>query len=663
MNQTRQAEEKGFEWRFWQGLCPLQHTINAHAGEVLAVAYSPDKKRFVSGGVDKTVLISDAATGHDVARWKEDGEVHAAEFSPDGMHVAIGLGGNDRPGRAVIREVGTGLAVVTIPVSKAVWGVAFSHDGTRLATNGERIQLWDAASGAAKEDYGPGGPAVTFAPDDSRLCFSRWCETGKPADVDVLNLKEGTAEFALTAPGSTGQVRAVAWSSDGARIVTAGDDHMARLWDASSGQLIRSFAGHTDALVSAGFSPDNKRLVTSSLDDEARVWDMDSPDTGRRPNIQAGGTPGAPPSSSPGGPPNGRPPNGPPPNRFPPRNPRNFARENRILFKHARHAAFSSDGRHIVTGSYSGMVRIWSALPPASYLVLEGPPVVSLDHVGAVAFSPDNRQIASAIDSPIATLWDATAGTRRRDLRGHSGDVSSLAFFPDSSHVVSGGWDGIVRVWETGYTRRSFTLQGHKGNVNCVAVSSNGRKIVTAGEDRTGIVWDARTQKRLCTLNLGASVAHGIAFSPDCAKIVVAQNDNAMSGKITLWDANTGQILRTIATVPARVLAVRFSPDGTHILAGVDDKTARIWDVVTGKLLLTLSGHSSGVNSVAFSSDGRRIATGSFDTTAKLWDARTGHEILTLHHPTFVVGVAISPDRKRIVTACEDGSTRVWTAD
>ena len=67
-----------------------------------------------------------------------------------------------------------------------------------------------------------------------------------------------------------------------------------------------------------------------------------------------------------------------------------------------------------------------------------------------------------------------------------------------------------------------------------------------------------------------------------------------------------------------------FSPDGTRIVTGSDDRTAKVWDARTGTPLLELKGHTSLVTSVAFSPDGSRIVTGSEDRTARVWDARTG---------------------------------------
>jgi WD40 repeat protein len=68
-------------------------------------------------------------------------------------------------------------------------------------------------------------------------------------------------------------VRSASFSPDGERIVTASDDHTARLWDATSGQEIITLRGHEDIVRSASFSPDAGRIVTASDDHTARLWD------------------------------------------------------------------------------------------------------------------------------------------------------------------------------------------------------------------------------------------------------------------------------------------------------------------------------------------------------------------------------------------------------
>ena len=95
-----------------------------------------------------------------------------------------------------------------------------------------------------------------------------------------------------------------------------------------------------------------------------------------------------------------------------------------------------------------------------------------------------------------------------------------------------------------------------------------------------------------------------------------------------LWDAATGQLLRTFEGHSMSVRSVAFSPDGTRVLSGSDDKTITLLDAATGQLLRTFEGHLMSVRSVAFSPDGTRVLSGS--ETIKLWDAATGQLLRTI---------------------------------
>ena len=100
--------------------------------------------------------------------------------------------------------------------------------------------------------------------------------------------------------------------------------------------------------------------------------------------------------------------------------------------------------------------------------------------------------------------------------------------------------------------------------------------------------------------------------------------------------------------------SVSFSPDGTRIVTGSDDKTAKVWDARTGTPLLDLKGHTGEVTSVSFSPDGTRIVTGSEDKTAKVWDARTGQELKGEPISTAPQPGPISPDGRWIAHVVGD---------
>ena len=65
--------------------------------------------------------------------------------------------------------------------------------------------------------------------------------------------------------------------------------------------------------------------------------------------------------------------------------------------------------------------------------------------------------------------------------------------------------------------------------------------------------------------------------------------------------------------------SVAYSPDGTKIISDSWDRTIKIWDANTGECLKTLEGHLDYVYSVAYSPDGTKIVSGSSDHTIKIW--------------------------------------------
>ena len=117
-----------------------------------------------------------------------------------------------------------------------------------------------------------------------------------------------------------------------------------------------------------------------------------------------------------------------------------------------------------------------------------------------------------------------------------------------------------------------------------------------------------------------------VAFSPDGTKVLTGSND--MTARI--WDASSGQELHKL-THDDSVYSVAFSPDGTKVLTGSNDSTARIWDASSGQELHKLP-HEDSVYAVAFSPDGTKVLTGSYDNTARIWDVSSGQELHKLPH-------------------------------
>jgi WD40 repeat protein len=130
------------------------------------------------------------------------------------------------------------------------------------------------------------------------------------------------------------------------------------------------------------------------------------------------------------------------------------------------------------------------------------------------------------------------------------------------------------------------------------------------------------------------------------------------------WKRLTHLNSKTLSGHTKEIWSIAYSPDGSRVVTGSGDKTAKVWDADSGKELMTLTGHRDTIYSVAYSPDGRKIITGSVDETARIWDAESGMQLYTLRgegfHRDFLL-VAFSHDGRRIFTGCSYGT--VWDAN
>ena len=168
------------------------------------------------------------------------------------------------------------------------------------------------------------------------------------------------------------------------------------------------------------------------------------------------------------------------------------------------------------------------------------------------------------------------------------------------------------------------------------------------------VLWDISKPGNIVALLEGHTDGiWSVAFSPDGTTLASGSQDRM----VKLWDVATGENIATLEGHWSVVRSVAFSPDGTILASGSRDRMVKLWDVATGENIATLEGHDR-VHSIAFSPDGRMLASGYYDQTVKLWDVETKEIIATLegHATNKLFSVAFSPDGTTLAIGSEQGN-------
>jgi len=221
---------RGWEWRYlWQlSRSDELATVGSHDHSVTAVRFSPLDDLLVSGSFDGKVKL-----------WNSHTRVLAGEL------------------------------VLQNPVRS----LAVSHDGRLLSMlcTHRGCCLWDISSRHEIATYpipsGDFGGAAVFSPGDDLLAVS-----AGHGDIQLLDLR--SHNFIGTLSGHTREVMQLAFSRDGRKLYSGGDDRTIRIWDVGSLKELASLAGHEQWVSSLALAPDESTLASGSADGTIRIWDL-----------------------------------------------------------------------------------------------------------------------------------------------------------------------------------------------------------------------------------------------------------------------------------------------------------------------------------------------------------------------------------------------------
>lgn len=310
-----------------------------------------------------------------------------------------------------------------------------------------------------------GVASVAFSPDGVLLASSSWDRMIKL--WEVATGKEVRTLISVDDAGGRFLVSSVAFSPS-SRLLASDSRNRIKLWDVTTGQLLRTLAGHADLINSVAFSPDGRLLASGSRDDTIKLWEVAT------------------------------------------------GQEVRTLSGHAgsvNSVAFSPDGRLLASGSSDTTIKLWEVATGSLVRTLSG----HIYGVNSVAFSPDGQLLASGSSDQTLRLWNPVTGQELHVLispgsgpeSGHIESIESVAFSPDG-RLVAGAvlcgkreeqsphkcLQGAINLWEVTTNVTVHILKGHTSLVTSLAFNPDGRLLASGSVDNTIMLWDISSLTR-----------------------------------------------------------------------------------------------------------------------------------------------------------------------
>ena len=509
-------------------------TLEAHNGEVRALAFGRGGKILATGGIDGKVFL------HEVGPRSKPRELPASggpiadlRFTPGGEILAVAAEG--RAGEIDLFDADSAEPRSSLPPRGAdVASLAFSPDGRTIATVGldGGVALFDVATRSKRTSWAdPQGKAIAFSPD------GRFLATGHKGG-DVVLWEAATGVKLATLRGHDRAVSGVAFAPDGRTVASSGLDKTVRLWNLGARRITprTSLNGDLACIGPVAISPDGKTLASAEVAYDSvghiALWDL-----ARRTSVK--------------------------------------------LHGHDRGVAslaFSPDGKTLASSSWDLTIRLWDARtgdPRGEFATTEA--------VARLAFSPDGKTLAAAGEDKVLTFWDVEAGSELGRIEGFRGPIYALAFSPDGRRIATGGGldlrkDGFgeVKVFDVLSHEELADLAGHTAPVWSMAFSSDGSTLVTGGVDSTVRIWDVESGKPRLALGGFPDHVRALGLSPDGRSLAVAGRGD---GVVSLLDASSGGEIARLVGHGGLVLGLSFSPDGRTLATGSLDASVKLWDV------------------------------------------------------------------------------------
>lgn len=560
---------------------PMQHD------NVTQVSFSADGGFILSASADR-------ARAWDVFTQKPAST--AADLSDTTAFVRDGTNTGFRPdGLAYVTTVGGYKAVLWDTLKGTPLGSPFYHqdsvnlavinpDGSRLLTYTGRdgLQLWDINTSAPPGEYldGRGADHIQFSPDGRHLLvICNDVHYDKPVSPGVIQRWDYASRTLLEPPIThSGRILAGEFSPDGERFLIVCDDNCVRTYHTLSGQSASPPISLPQAVSCAHFSPDGTRILTGC------------------------GVP---------------------------------------------MTLIVNEAKGSVSWDYTtGEAQLWDATSGTPVLA----PFLHQGMVSAAAFSPDGRRIVTTSEDQTARLWDAASGQPMGVVMQHESPVNHASFSADGRMLLTGSgiprkdggrFAGSARLWDATTGRPLAPPCSTERTVRHVQFSPRGNNFLTIScqEDRADDtqhhLWSTSKNQLIAAPLHPARRLHPLLWGTPHYGLAAEES--------SFYGESLFQGVCSAAYHPTALSLANNSRGG-----------ASIWSPQDGKPLGPLLPHSGAAHGICYSPDGTSLVTARSPTGTRIWDIHTRDIHTTSTDIEMIGGVRINKDGLRLAVPMEE---------